>query len=330
MLNRPRRLRDSSVIREAIHETDIKLSNLIQPYFLSGSNHDQENISGFTGVYRWSVEALKKQVEKDLEKGLRQFLLFGRAGEKQKDADASAAFQTESGLTQTIQILKKTFGESVLLFSDVCLCPYTSHGHCGVIKEGKVDNDESVELLAKMALRHAEAGVDFVAPSDMMDGRVGVIRKTLDEQGFVDTGILAYTAKYASSYYGPFREALGSSPQGNVEALKDRSTYQMDYRNSKEAVRELHLDLSEGADLVMVKPALAYLDIISKFREKSSVPVVAYSVSAEYEMVKSLVEKGLAEEKALVIENLTAIKRAGAQLVVTYHATDIAQKGWLK
>ncbi|MFM8269811.1 MAG: porphobilinogen synthase [Pseudomonadota bacterium] len=316
MLVRPRRLRDNSIIRNLVYETHLSLENLIQPYFLTQNSQAQEPIQGFTGVSRWGIEKLKKQVEKDLEKGVKSFLLFGASNEEL--------------LPQAISNLKKTFGDHILLFSDVCLCPYTEQGHCGVVKEGRVDNDDSLSPLAKMALSHAEAGVDFVAPSDMMDGRIGFIRNHLDEKGFTHTGILAYTAKYASSYYGPFREALGSSPKTtDFPRLKDRSTYQMDFRNTQEALRELELDLKEGADMVMVKPALAYLDIIQSFRKESSVPVVAYSVSAEFEMVKSLVAKGMADERAMVIENLTAIRRAGAHLIVTYFATELAEKGWL-
>ncbi len=227
-------------------------------------------------------------------------------------------------LPKAILSLKKRFGSNVLLFSDVCLCPYTSHGHCGVLNGEKVDNDRSLELLSKMALVHAEAGIDFVAPSDMMDGRVAHIRKTLDEKGHSETGILAYTAKYASAYYGPFREALKSAPKGT-----DRGTYQMDFRNSKEALRELEMDLSEGADMVMVKPALAYLDIISEFKRASTVPVVAYCVSGEYEMVKQMHAQGMADGKRMALENLTAIRRAGADIIITYFATEMAEKGWL-
>jgi porphobilinogen synthase len=331
MLIRPRRLRDNSLIRNLIHETHLSLENLIQPYFLTGNRNAQEPIQGFSGVYRWGIDALKKQVEQDLEKGVKSFLLFGASEAKDKDGVGSRSKNSEDLLTQAILSLKKTFGDSILLFSDVCLCPYTNHGHCGVIKEGRVDNDSSLMPLAEMALAHAEAGVDFVAPSDMMDGRIAFIRNVLDEKGFTQTGILAYSAKYASSYYGPFREALASSPQvTDLPRLKDRATYQMDFRNSSEALRELQLDIEEGADLVMVKPALAYLDIIASFRSQSQVPVVAYSVSAEFEMVKALVAKGMADEKSMVIENLTAIRRAGAHLIVTYFATELAQKGWLK
>lgn len=316
MLVRPRRLRDNSILRNLIQETNLSIENLIQPYFLAKDPLAKEPIQGFTGVFRWGIESLKKQIEKDLERGLKSFLLFGASQEEL--------------LPQAISNLKKAFGDNLLLFSDVCLCPYTEHGHCGIVKGERVDNDISLEPLAQMALAHAEAGVDFVAPSDMMDGRIGFIRKHLDEKGFTQTGILAYSAKYASSYYGPFREALGSSPKTtDSPRLKDRATYQMDFRNSQEALRELKLDLEEGADMVMVKPALAYLDIIHSFREESMVPVVAYSVSAEFEMVKALVAKGMADERAMVIENLTAIRRAGAHLVVTYFATELAEKGWL-
>ena len=331
MLSRPRRLREHAVVRDLIHETHLSLAHLIQPYFLSSESRAQEPISGFTGVYRWGIEALKKRISADLERGVKSFLLFGAAPANEKDAQGSLAQNPESLLPKSIRNLKRTFGDQVVLFSDVCLCPFTDHGHCGVVSEGRVENDYSVRLLSQMALVHAQAGVDFVAPSDMMDGRVAAIRNQLDANGLSHTGILAYSAKYASSYYGPFREALGSSPQKpNHERLRDRSTYQMDFRNSSEALREVQADIQEGADMVMVKPALPYLDIISAFRAQSNVPVVAYSVSAEFEMVKSLAAKGMADERLMVIENLTAIRRAGAHLVVTYHATEIAEKGWLR
>jgi len=331
MLSRPRRLRDNSITRELIHETHLSLSHLMQPYFLNSNPQAQDPIKGFTGVYRWGIEKLKKQIESDIERGIKSFLLFGSAEANEKDGSGTVAQKPDSLLPESIRQLKRSFGDQVLLFSDVCLCPFTDHGHCGVVKEDRVENDDSLEPLAKIALAHAEAGVDFVAPSDMMDGRVAAIRNKLDSKGFTNTGILAYSAKYASSYYGPFREALGSSPQKSVaERLKDRSTYQMDFRNSTEALRELQEDIREGADMVMVKPALPYLDIIASFRKQSTVPVVAYSVSAEFEMVKALVAKGMADERQMVIENLTAIRRAGAHLIATYHATELAEKGWLR
>lgn len=331
MLVRPRRLRENKLIRDLVSETHLSIKNLIQPYFLVEQPNDQQAINGFTGVYRWGLEKLKKQIASDLERGLQSFLLFGSSLENEKDSTGSVAQLPESLLPTAIRELKKTFGESILLFSDVCLCPFTDHGHCGVVQENRVENNSSLEPLSKIALVHAEAGVDFVAPSDMMDGRVLAIRNQLDSRGFFHTGILSYTAKYASNYYGPFREALGSSPKAQLsEKLKDRSTYQMDFRNSTEALRELEEDVKEGADMVMVKPALAYLDVICRLKQDSKVPVVAYSVSAEFEMVKSLVAKGLADEAQLVIENLTAIRRAGADLVVTYHASEVAEKGWFR
>jgi porphobilinogen synthase len=321
---RPRRLRSSPAVRRLVREVDLSLSNLVQPYFVKPGKENPEPITGFTGVYRWSVGDLTKKVEMDLERGVSSFLLFAEVPPSEKDERGKAASDPNGAMAQALKALKSRFGKDITLFSDVCLCPATSHGHCGILKDGKIDNDSSVEELSRVALTYAEAGADFVAPSDMMDGRIGAIRSRLDQQGHSDVGVLAYTAKYASSYYGPFREALGSAPKG------DRSTYQMDFGNTTEALRELRLDLSEGADIVMVKPALAYLDIISLFRRSTDLPVAAYSVSGEYEMVKQLAKHGMADEKKMAIENLTAIKRAGAQIIITYFASEMAEKGWLK
>ncbi|MCB0416815.1 MAG: porphobilinogen synthase [Bdellovibrionales bacterium] len=323
--DRPRRLRRNSLIRDLVHETDLKLSQLVQPYFLSTSKDAEakETISEFSGVYRWGVDALAREMESQIDRGLSRFLLFGSTTEK--DATGSAAVSQNASVAEAIAKLKKRFGDASLLFSDICLCPYTDHGHCGVIDEEVIDNDASIDLLCRMALTHAEAGVDFVAPSDMMDGRVGAIRKILDQKQFSDVGILAYTAKYLSNYYGPFREALDSAPQKS-----DRSTYQMDYRNQREALRELQLDLAEGADIVMVKPALPYLDILALFAKHSSVPVAAYSVSGEYQMVQLAAKAGIADAKSLALENLTSIRRAGADIIFTYFAAEIAEKGWLR
>jgi len=327
MLNlpeRPRRLRSLSSIRDLVSETRLDLTSLIQPYFVSSRKIDSELISGFGDVSRWGQEALLKRVEQDLERGVRSFLLFGETHDK--DATGKHSADIESVIPQTLRRLKSEFGSTALLFTDVCLCPYTSHGHCGVWDGKQVANDASVELLSQMALAHAQAGADFVAPSDMMDGRVGFLRKTLDQAGYDSVGILAYTAKYASQYYGPFREALGSSP----EAGSDRSGYQMDFRNSRDALRELRLDVAEGADMVMVKPALAYLDIVAEFRRHSDVPVVAYSVSGEYQAVKLMAKEGLADERRLALENLTAMRRAGATAIITYFTSRIAEEGWLR
>jgi porphobilinogen synthase len=324
MLVRPRRLRQNSLIRDAIHEVNLSVKNFIQPYFLTEGGSTQDPIAGFTGVNRWGIDALSKKMETDIEKGLKSFLLFGATEPAHKDETGSEAYSDLGLLPRALRVLRKRFGDTVLLFTDVCLCPYTTHGHCGIVEGTKILNDESLEHLARMSVAHAKAGADFVAPSDMMDGRIGHIREILDAEGYPNIGIMAYTAKYASSYYGPFREALGSAPKGT-----DRATYQMDFRNAREAIRELRLDLDEGADIVMVKPALAYLDIIQQFKQISDVPVAAYSVSAEYEMVKQLAKNGLCDERKMAIENLTAIRRAGADLIITYYASEIAIKGWL-
>ncbi len=322
-MKRPRRLRAKEATRNLVKEVRLSLEQLIQPYFLADKPNAEEPIAGFSEVSRWGIDALSKQIEGDLERGVKSFLLFG--GAKDKDEHGKSASRTDAQIPSALRKLRERFGDAPVLFTDVCLCPYTSHGHCGVLEGDHISNDASLEPLAQMAIVHAQAGADFVAPSDMMDGRIGYLRKKLDNTGLTETGILAYTAKYASSYYGPFREALDSSPKKG-----DRSTYQMDYRSATEALRELELDLEEGADLVMVKPALAYLDIIQKFRERSTVPVAAYSVSAEYQMVKELAAKGMADERKLALENLTAIARAGAQVIVTYFASPMAKKGWLK
>lgn len=323
--HRPRRLRKNQIVRDLVHETDLQLTQMVQPYFLANDKNAQEPISGFFEVYRWGIDRLSKKIEVDLKNGLKNILLFGSAPTEQKNNEGTAAYEEKGTLPQAIRTLKERFSESVVLISDVCLCPYTSHGHCGLIERNEVENDSSLVALGQMALVHAKSGVDIVAPSDMMDFRVGYIRNLLDEQGFDQTSILAYTAKYASSYYGPFREALGSAPKGT-----DRSTYQMDFRNRTEAMRELELDISEGADMVMVKPALAYLDVIRAFKERSTVPVVAYSVSAEYQMVKLMAQNGLVDEKKMALENLLSMRRAGADILITYFAEFIAAGGWLK
>ncbi len=324
MNERPRRLRSRSSVRDLVGETQLQLEQLIQPYFITPRAVESEPIAGFGDVVRWGEDALLRRVEKDLENGLKHFLFFGQASGK--DAEGSESVDTDGCVPRALRRLRSAFGNAPVLFTDVCLCPFTSHGHCGVWDGQSVHNDRSVALLAQSALVHAQAGADFVAPSDMMDGRVGAIRELLDKSGYDSTGILAYTAKYASSYYGPFRAALDSAP----EEGSDRGGYQMDFRNQRDALRELRLDIAEGADMVMVKPALAYLDIINEFRRSSDVPVVAYSVSGEYQQVKLMAEAGLADERKLALENLTAIRRAGATAVITYFASPIAEKGWLR
>lgn len=321
---RPRRLRSHSALRDLVQETPLQLAQLIQPYFLTPKAIESEPIDGFGDVCRWSETALLRKIERDLEKGVKHFMLFGTAVEK--NASGSESAEPQATVQKSLRRLREAFGSAAVLYTDLCLCPYTSHGHCGVWDGKHVDNDASIPLLVKAAIAQAEAGVDFVAPSDMMDGRVGAIRAGLDQAGFSHVGILAHTAKYASSYYGPFRSALDSAP----EAGSDRSGYQMDFRNRREALRELRLDTAEGADMVMVKPALAYLDVIADFRRHSDLPVVAYSVSGEYQMVKLMAQAGLADERRLALENLTAIRRAGASAIVTYYASPAAEKGWLR
>ncbi len=324
LVERPRRLRSSEAVRKLVAEVTLTLDQLIQPYFSTSKPVESEPIAGFSNVCRWGNDALVRRVEKDLERGVRNFLLFGAA--EAKDASGSESVFPDGALPKALRLLRKEFGSVPSIYTDVCLCPYTSHGHCGVWRNGQVDNDATLALLSQMALVHAEAGADFVAPSDMMDGRVGAIRAMLDGAGKHRVGILAYTAKYASHYYGPFRQALDCAP----EAGSDRRGYQMDFRNRREAEREGRLDAHEGADMLMVKPALAYLDIISDLRKQSDLPVLAYSVSGEYQMVKLMAKEGLADERALALENLFAIRRAGASGIITYFASEAAEQGWFR
>jgi len=319
---RPRRLRQSRIVRDLVAETRLHTDGLIQPYFVLPGTGIREELSGMPGILRESPDRLVESVEADLSLGLNRIMLFGVP--EAKDTKASGAVDPQGTVPKAIRLLKDTFGKDVFVACDVCLCAYTDSGHCGVMNDGRVANDESLPILAEMARISAAAGADCVAPSDMMDGRVGVIRDTLDAHGFTDTIILAYTAKYASAYYGPFREAAASSPGEG-----DRRPYQMDFRNRLEARREVDLDEMEGADIVMVKPALAYLDVISVVRATTELPVAAYNVSGEYASVKLLAREGLAPEHDLVVENLTAITRAGASIILTYHLRDILRHQWL-
>lgn len=313
---RPRRLRKTPGIRSIVSETTLNSSQLITPHFVVESDSDRGEIKGLAGYRRLNVKELCGQIEADLGLGLKSHLLFGVPREKDtrhQDINGPVAVAARE--------LKKVFGNDIVLMSDVCLCSYLSHGHCGAVQGNQIVNDPSVALLSRMAVIHAEAGVDVVAPSDMMDGRVGAIRSALDSAGLIDTSIMSYTAKYSSGYYGPFREAANSAP-----AFGDRASYQMDFRNSREALRELELDLQEGADFVLVKPALAYLDIIHQFRQVSPVPVVAYSVSGEYAMVEALANAGLGDADRLHLENHYSIRRAGADLIISYASRRIAKK----
>ncbi len=317
---RPRRNRASALVRDMVAETHWNADSLIQPYFVSDSD-SRIQIPGMPGIYRTGVEEFLADIEDDMKMGLQRIMLFGVTDHKNDTADW--AYADNNPVIIATQKLKERYGDDILIFADVCLCAYTDHGHCGLVLDGAIDNDQTLPILGRMAVALADAGVDWVAPSDMMDGRVGYLRETLDRAGHIDVGILAYTAKYASAYYGPFREAAGSAPQ-----FGDRRSYQMDCRNRLEAHIELETDELEHADWVMVKPALPYLDIIADFAEQTSLPIAAYNVSGEYAAAKLLVQTGFAEERVLVQENLTAIFRAGARVVISYHTRDVIRHGW--
>lgn len=320
-LHRPRRLRRTPLIRQLCTEHTLNLNGLIQAYFVCDGENIKEEIESLPGIYRESVDSLIKTIDDDYKAGIDKVMLFGVTDRKSKLA--TTAMDSKNPVITATRELKDKYGDDLFVSADVCLCAYTDTGHCGVMTDDKIDNDKSVEILSRMALRLAEAGCDCVGPSDMMDGRIGAIRQALETNNFYDTIILAYTAKYASTYYGPFRDAAKSAP-----GKGDRKGYQMDYRNQREALTELQLDLEEGADIVMVKPALAYLDVISLFKSHSTKPVAAYNVSGEYAAVKLMVKAGLTDEKEMVLENLTAINRAGASIIITYHLRDILKNGW--
>jgi len=322
LTDRPRRLRKSQRLRDLVAETILHRSRLVQPHFVVDGNGDRVEIQSMPGIYRETVDTLMRTVEHDLALGIRTVLLFGISDHK--DASASASAGSDALVSRAVSALRDHFKDDLVIATDVCLCAYMDHGHCGVLRDGTVLNDESLPLLAEMALGHAEAGADIVAPSDMMDGRVDAIRDRLDSAGLEQTAIMSYSAKYASAYYGPFRDAADSSP-----ASGDRKAYQMDPRNAREALRENALDEMEGADILMVKPALAYLDVIARVRAATVLPLAAYNVSGEYSMAKIAAREGLADERALVLENLTAITRAGADILITYHGRDALEEKWL-
>ncbi len=323
-LHRPRRLRRSAAHRSLARETRVHPDQLVMPHFVLPEREAREPIPSMPGIDRLGVGALLERVEADLDLGIRSVLLFGLERHDRKDATGSAASDPDGSQATAIRELKRAFGDDLVVVSDVCLCGFTDHGHCGIVENGRVLNDPSVERLTAVAVVHAEAGADFVAPSDMMDGRVGAIRRALDQRGMVDTGILAYAVKYASAYYGPFRDAADSAPQ-----FGDRRSYQMDPCNVREAVREARLDESEGADILMVKPALAYLDVVRAVRAETCLPLAAYNVSGEYSAVKAAAERGWLDEGAVVYENLVAMRRAGADILITYHAREALEGGWL-
>ena len=321
---RPRRLRRTAQLREALAEVRPELRQLIQPHFVH-AEPGVEEIASMPGIARLGTEPLVEQVGADLELGLGAVLLFGVHASSTKDGRARAATAADGLVPTAVRRLREAFGDRLTIYTDVCLCGSMDHGHCGVLAEdGVVLNDESLPLLADMALAHARAGADVVAPSDMMDGRVAALRDRLDDEGFGDTAILSYSTKFASAFYGPFREAADSAPSSG-----DRRTYQLDPRNSREALRESVLDEEEGADMLMVKPALSYLDVIRDVASETSLPVAAYNVSGEYGMVKAAAERGWIDERAVATEILTSIVRAGADLVISYHGRDAARGGWL-
>ncbi len=320
LIKRPRRLRTSEGMRKLTRETGLQAEDFIYPLFVVEGRGVKREIPSMPGVFHLSLDNLLRELEEVQKLGIPGVLLFGIPDAK--DEAGSGAYDENGVVQKALRAAKKEF-PGLLLIADVCLCEYTSHGHCGIIEAGKIANDRSVELIAKSALSYAEAGADILAPSDMMDGRVGAIRRLLDGEGFEDKAIMAYSAKYSSSFYGPFREAANSKP-----AFGDRKSYQMDYSNLREAMREVELDIEEGADMVIVKPALAYLDVVSEVHRRFDVPVAAYNVSGEYSMIKAAALNGWIDEKGAVLESLTAIKRAGAKIIITYFAKQAAL--WLE
>jgi porphobilinogen synthase len=319
-VHRPRRLRRNEALRGFVRETRLSTSGLVYPMFACPGTKVRTEVSSMPGIFQQSVDQIVEECREVAGLGIPAVILFGLP--EKKDEVGSEASDANGAVQRAIEAIRKAKLE-LLVITDVCLCEYTSHGHCGVIEKGDVANDPSVERLADAALSHARAGADIVAPSDMMDGRVGAIRTKLDANGFEDVAILSYAAKYCSGFYGPFREAAQSAPQ-----FGDRRSYQMDPANAREALREVALDLEEGADMIMVKPALPYLDVIQRVRERFDVPVAAYNVSGEYSMVKAAARNGWIDEQRVVLEILTGIQRAGAEIVLTYHAKDVAR--WLK
>ena len=318
--HRPRRLRRTPILRDMVRETHLHAEDFIYPLFVQETSGKPEPIQAMPGQTRHTIDSLVAQAEKAAAAGVKSVILFGIP--RQKDPAGSQAYAPDGIVQRAVRALKEK-AVPLTVITDVCMCEYTSHGHCGAIRDGDVDNDPSLEMLAKTAVSQAQAGADVVAPSDMMDGRVAAIRKALDQKGYKDVAILSYAAKYASAFYGPFREAAGSAPE-----FGDRQSYQMDPANVREALKEVQADIEEGADMVMVKPALAYLDVIRAVKESTNVPVAAYNVSGEYAMIEFAAQAGVLDRERIIREVLTSIKRAGADLILTYHAVEAA--GWLR
>ncbi len=318
MINyRPRLLRENEIIRKMARETRMSSSSLILPFFIREGENIVEDIPSMDGQKRYSKDTIKYGIEDALKHNINSFLLFGIPDHK--DEIGTSAYEKNGVVQECVREIKNEFGNDVYIITDICLCEYTSHGHCGLIKDGHVSNDDTLEILSKIALSHVEAGCDMVAPSDMMDGRVLFIRKSLDKEGHFNAPIMSYASKYASSFYGPFREAAGSAPK-----FGDRKSYQMDYHNSKEAKKEAILDIEEGADIIIVKPALSYLDVVKEVSQISRVPVAAYSVSGEYSMIKAAAKMGLIDEYNMMCETAVSIFRAGADILITYFAKEIS------
>jgi len=314
---RLRRLRRTSALREMFRETTLSVSDFIYPLFIVEGDNIRNEISSMPGQFQLSIDQAVRECEELQRLGINSVILFGIPNEK--DEAGSEAYAADGIVQKTLRAVKAQFPDLVVI-TDVCLCEYTSHGHCGVIENSDVDNDRTLKLLVKEAVSHAECGSDIIAPSDMMDGRVGAIRQALDEKGYTQIPIMAYSAKYSSAFYGPFREAAESAPQ-----FGDRKSYQMDLGNSDEAMREIALDIQEGADMVMVKPALSYLDVIRRAKDNFGLPVAAYNVSGEYSMIKAAAERGWLDGEKVMLETLTSIKRAGADVIITYFAKDVAK-----
>ncbi|TCO79486.1 porphobilinogen synthase [Marinisporobacter balticus] len=320
LINRPRRLRKNTAIRNLIRETALNVNDFIYPLFVVEGEGIKKEIESLSNNYHFSIDRLKNEINEITDLGIQAVMLFGLPDKK--DACGSEAYNDDGIVQRAIREIKK-INKDLLVATDICMCQYTDHGHCGIIKEDYVDNDETLKYLAQIALSHVKAGADMVAPSDMMDGRIAAIRNILDENGYTEIAVMAYSAKYASAFYGPFRAAANSVP-----GFGDRKTYQMDPANSDEALREVELDIEEGADIVMVKPALSYLDVIRRIKDNYNMPLAAYNVSGEYAMIKAAAKLGLIDEKRIVLEKLLSMKRAGADIIITYHAKDAAK--WLK
>ncbi|MEE0597227.1 MAG: porphobilinogen synthase [Agathobacter sp.] len=319
-MDRTRRLRQTVAMRDMVRENHVRVDELIYPLFVMEGENLAEPVESMPGICQYSLDRMNEELDRVKEAGIPAILIFGIPAHK--DEVGSGAYDEHGIVQEAIRRIKKDYPDLIVI-ADVCLCEYTSHGHCGLIRDGIILNDETLPLLAKSAVSYAEAGADIVAPSDMMDKRVGAIRKALDEAGFTYTPIMAYSAKFASGYYGPFRDAAHSAP-----GFGDRKTYQMDPANGQEALREVEEDLAEGADLIIAKPAMAYMDIIRAIHENYNVPIVAYNVSGEYAMVKAAAANGWIDEKKIVMENMIGMKRAGAKMIITYHALDVAR--WIR